>query len=174
MTLFRRLPWVLALLTASPTTRAFGADASWHVVRADVRVVCPMTVGGSFEARSGAMRGTVTTGGPGAALEDELSVDLQTLDTGIGLRSEHLRNKNLEVGRDPGFDRAVQSAIGLGDAEPESLEGRTPFTGLLHGTARAIAGQATWPSSTCGSLGRATPKDSRSSARSGGEVKTRA
>jgi hypothetical protein len=145
MASLRPLPCVLALLAAFPTTWAFGADASWHVVRADVRVVCPMTVGGSFEARTGAMRGTVTTGGPGAPLGGDLSVDLRTLDTGIGLRSEHLRDKYLEVGRGQGFDRAVLSAIRLGDAEPGSLEGRTPFTGifLLHGTAQAIAGQAT-------------------------------
>jgi hypothetical protein len=91
------------------------------------------------------MRGTLTTGGPGAALGGDLSVDLRTLDTGISLRNEHLRNKYLEVGRGEGFDRAVLSEIRLGDAEPGSLAGRTAFTGsfLLHGTAKPIAGQAT-------------------------------
>jgi polyisoprenoid-binding protein YceI len=142
----RTWPWVVALLLVFPSARTLDADAgaSWHVVSGDVRVVCPMTVGGSFEARTGAMHGTVTTGGAGAALGGDLSVDLRTLDTGIGLRNEHLWSTYLEVGRGQGFDRAVLSEIRLGDAEPGKLAGRTSFTGsfLLHGTTKPIAGQA--------------------------------
>ena len=141
----RRMTWVVALLVAFPAARTLGADSSWSVVRGDVRVVCPMTVGGSFEARTGAIRGTVTLGAPGAALGGDLSVDLATLDTGIGLRNEHLRDKYLEVGRGQGFDRAVLSEIRLGAADPRGFEGKTTFTGTfrLHGAAKPIAGQAT-------------------------------
>jgi hypothetical protein len=104
-----------------------------------------MTVGGSFEAKTGAIRGTVTLGAPGATLGGDLSVDLATLDTGIGLRNEHLRDRYLEVGRGEGFDRAVLSEIRLGVADPRGFEGKTTFTGtfLLHGTKNPVAGQAT-------------------------------
>jgi polyisoprenoid-binding protein YceI len=104
-----------------------------------------MTVGGSFEAKTGAIRGTVTLGAPGAALGGDLSVDLVTLDTGIGLRNEHLRSRYLEVGRGEGFDRAVLSEVRLGVADARGFEGKTTFTGtlLLHGTKNPVAGQAT-------------------------------
>jgi polyisoprenoid-binding protein YceI len=137
--------WLLALLAALPAARAVGAESSWRVARGDVRVVCPMTVGGSFEAKTSAIQGTVTAGAPRALLDGELSVDLATLDTGIGLRNEHLRNKYLEVGKGQGFDHAVLSGIRLGDADPRGFQGKTPFTGtfLLHGTTKAVSGQAT-------------------------------
>ena len=104
-----------------------------------------MTVGGSFEAKTSAIQGTVTTGAAGAPLGGELSVDLATLDTGIGLRNEHLKSKYLEVGKGQGFDHAVLSAIRLGGADPQTLQGKTAFTGsfLLHGTSQAVSGQAT-------------------------------
>jgi len=139
------LAYLVALLVALPTARALGADASWRVARGDVRVACPMTVGGSFEAKTSAIQGTATPGAPGAPFGGEISVDLATLDTGIGLRNEHLRNKYLEVGRGQGFNRAVLSAIRLGDTDPRGFQGKTAFTGtfLLHGTTKPVAGQAT-------------------------------
>jgi polyisoprenoid-binding protein YceI len=140
-----RLAWLLALLALSPAVGTLGADSSWRVARGDVRVACPMTVGGSFEAKTSAIQGTVTTAAAGAPLGGQLSVDLATLDTGIGLRNEHLKNKYLEVGKGQGFDHAVLSAIRLGDVDPQSLQGKTAFTGtfLLHGTAKPVSGQAT-------------------------------
>jgi polyisoprenoid-binding protein YceI len=145
MTARSRMAWLVALLVVFPAPRLLAAEASWRVVRGAVRVVCPMTVGGSFEARTDAIRGTVTAGAPGAAFGGDLSVDLGTLDTGIGLRNDHLRNRYLEVGRGQGFERAVLSGIRLGDADPQGFQGKTPFTGtfLLHGTTRPVAGQAT-------------------------------
>jgi polyisoprenoid-binding protein YceI len=140
-----RVAWLLALLVLSPAARTPGADSSWHVARGDVRVACPLTVGGSFEAKTSAIQGTVTAGAAGAPLGGELSVDLTTLDTGIGLRNEHMRNKYLEVGRGQGFDHAVLSGIRLGDADPKAFQGKTAFTGtfLLHGTTKPVSGQAT-------------------------------
>jgi len=140
-----RAAWLLALLALSPAVRTVGADSSWRVARGDVRVACPLTVGGSFEAKTTAVQGTVTTGAAGAPLGGEISVDLMTLDTGIGLRNEHLKNRYLEVGKGQGFDHAVLSGIRLGDADPQALQGKTAFTGtfLLHGTTRPVSGQAT-------------------------------
>ncbi len=140
-----RVAWLLALLAVSPAVRAQAAESAWRVARGDVRVVCPMTVGGSFEAKTSSVQGTVTTGGAGAPLGGELLVDLATLDTGIGLRDEHMKKNYLEVGRGQGFDHAVLSQIRLGDADPQAVQGKTAFTGtlLIHGTAKPVAGQAT-------------------------------
>jgi polyisoprenoid-binding protein YceI len=127
--------------------RLLAADSpsSWRITRGEVRVVCPLTVGGSFEARTTSISGSLGSGAGGAAsLAGEVAVDLKTLDTGIGLRNDHMRNAYLEVGKGQGFDTAVLSDIRLGDAAVESVQGRTRFTGtlLLHGTKKAIAGQA--------------------------------
>jgi hypothetical protein len=123
-----------------------GESPSWRVVRGDVRVTCPMTVGGSFEAKTTALTGTLALAATSpATFSGELSVDLVTLDTGIGLRNEHLREHYLQVGQGDAFKRAVLSEISLGNVDPASFQGKTRFTGifLLHGTKKAIAGQAT-------------------------------
>jgi polyisoprenoid-binding protein YceI len=104
-----------------------------------------MTVGGSFEAKTTSLAGTVslTTSRP-PAFAGDLSVDLGTLDTGIGLRNHHLRDEYLEVPRGEGFDRAVLSEIRLGDVDAETFQGKTTFIGtfLLHGVKKTVAGQA--------------------------------
>jgi polyisoprenoid-binding protein YceI len=126
-----------ALVPAQPS--------SWRVQDGDVRVKCPMTFGGSFEARTSSLTGTlaVSSSQPAAVVGD-LAVDLGSLDTGINLRNTHLREKYLETARGDGFDRAVLSNIELSGGPAASFEGRTPFTGslLVHGTQKPIAGQA--------------------------------
>jgi polyisoprenoid-binding protein YceI len=127
--------------------RLLAADGppAWRIARADVRVVCPLTVGGSFEARTSSLTGALgPPAGSPMTLGGEVAVDLKTLDTGIGLRNEHMRTEYLEVGKGQGFDTAVLSDIRLGDATSEGFQGRTRFTGtlLLHGTKKEIAGQA--------------------------------
>src|ERR1700682_1246050 len=124
---------------------AADSPPSWRITRGEVRVVCPLTVGGSFEARTTSISGSLGPGtGGAAAVAGEVVVDLKTLDTGIGLRNDHMRNAYLETGKGQAFDTAVVSDIRLGDAAAESVQGRTRFTGtlLLHGTKKAIAGQA--------------------------------
>jgi polyisoprenoid-binding protein YceI len=121
------------------------AESPGWSVSGEVRVTCPMTVGGSFEAKTGTLSGnvTLTTARP-AAFEGELSVDLKTIDTGIDLRNHHLRDNYLEVGKGEGFERAVLTDIRLGDVDAGSFQGRTEFTGtfLLHGVKKPITGQA--------------------------------
>jgi polyisoprenoid-binding protein YceI len=118
----------LVFALAAPLAHPAAADA-WSVVRGAVRVECPLTIGGSFEAKTAAIRGTVTLAPAAVVFEGDLSVALGTLDTGIDLRNEHLRRKYLEVG----------------GRDPRQAQGRTPFTGtlLLHGVRRPVAGQAT-------------------------------
>jgi polyisoprenoid-binding protein YceI len=134
---------LLAALLLAPGAQA--ADASWRVVQGSVRVVCPLTIGGSFEARTEALTGTVTLAPAARVFDGELAVDLTTLETGISLRNEHLRQKYLEVGHGPEFARAVLSEIRVGDGDPRAVQGHTRFSGtfLLHGTRRPIAGEAT-------------------------------
>jgi len=136
----------LGVFTVAAVAAAASADdvgSAWQVARGDVRVVCPMTVGGSFEAKTSSLSGTLTLTAPHpATFSGTLSVDLRSLDTGIGLRNEHLRGNYLEVGKGSGYEQAVLSDIRLdGDA---AVQGRTGFSGKLqlHGTTRDVKGQA--------------------------------
>jgi polyisoprenoid-binding protein YceI len=117
------------------------AAGSWRVTQADVSVKCPMTIGGSFDAKTAALSGTLTTGGANT-IDGSLAVDLRMLDTGIGLRNEHLREKYLEVDKGAGYDTAVLSAIALKGVNPDAPEGKGSFTGslALHGVTKTVGG----------------------------------
>lgn len=129
------------LLAAAPALRA---QTGWSVASGDVTVVCPLTVGGSFEAQSSSLAGRLTPDGSQAGrLQGEVTVDLATLDTGIGLRNSHMRDNYLEVGRGAGFSRAVLKDIVVG-GDVATLSGRTSFTAtlLVHGVQRPVRGDA--------------------------------
>ena len=122
------------------------APAAWTVSSGDVRVRCRMTVGGSFDAITSALAGTLRGGSTGRVEADgELRVDLSTLGTGIGLRDDHLRGSYLEVERGPAFRYAVLTGIALHEPLPGG-GGRheTAFTGTLalHGVEREVEGEA--------------------------------
>ena len=118
-------------------------EASWRVVTGEVRVVCPLTVGGSFAATTTAVEGAVSVDTAGG-LQGAIEVDLTTLDTGIGLRNTHLRDNYLEVDRGPDFARAVLSAITLDGEDPRTFEGETVFNAmfLVHGVEHPVSGVA--------------------------------
>ena len=123
---------------------AAGAEA-WSVAGGEVRVRCRMTVGGSFDAVTSAISGTLRGEALDPRYTGELRVDLATLDTGIGLRNEHLRNRYLELGRGPEFLHAVLSGIVLAATPPASdRRHETRFSGTLtlHGVQRAVEGEA--------------------------------
>ncbi|MEQ1756753.1 MAG: YceI family protein [Vicinamibacterales bacterium] len=106
---------------------------------------CPLTIGGSFEARTKLLSGSVMPGPtPADPWAGQFIVDLTALDTGISLRNQHLRDNYLEVGKGPDFARAVLSDVrlsGIAGAEPV---GKGTFTARLrlHGAERAVTGQA--------------------------------
>lgn len=130
---------------ALPAATALPAEGPWTISQADVRVLCPLTVGGSFEARTASLAGSMAVAAPHpAAFMGDLIVDLRTLDTGIGMRNDHMREKYLEVGKGDGFDRAVLSDVHLGDVDVETFQGRTTFTGTLrlHGARKNVTGPA--------------------------------
>ncbi len=138
----RGLSGFLMLLASS----SVGAEVpSWHIERGDVQILVPLRPGGAFTATSSSLSGTLTVAQAAPALlGGEISMDLATIDTGIGLRNQHLRENYLEVAKGKGFDRAVLSEIQLKDANGEAFEGRTAFTGtlLLHGVKHPIEGKA--------------------------------
>ena len=132
-------------LTALAAEGRAADTAPFRVAGGDVRVVCPLTVGGSFEAKATSFSGTVALATPRpAAFEGDLTVDLRTLDTGIELRNHHMLDTYLEVGKGTGYETAVLSDIHLGDVDAATFQGRTPFTGtlLLHAARKPVAGEA--------------------------------
>jgi hypothetical protein len=131
--------------TASPPPLAAAGGTAWRIARGEVRVVCPLTVGGSFEAKTTSLAGTLEESTPRPpTFEGSLIADLRTLDTGIDLRSEHLRQTYLEVDKGDGFGTAILTDIRLGDVDATTFQGRTGFSGTLrvHGASQAVTGQA--------------------------------
>jgi len=131
----------IAVLVWSWSATHVAAQDRLHVAGGDVTVVCPLTVGGSFEARTKALTGDVgpapqQAGGVGGAL----LVKLDTLETGIGLRDRHLRETYLEVGKGNGYDVATLENIRLDKADGK---GTFRATLLLHGQKREVTGTST-------------------------------
>ncbi len=141
-------PWALlalAVAAALPVTGRTAEMPAYRIVRGEVRVLCPITVGGSFEAVTTSLSGTLEIAAlRPAVLRGDLTVDLSSLDTGIALRNAHMRDRYLEVGKGGDFATAVLSDIRLDKVEASTFHGQTPFTGmlLLHGTRHPVSGQA--------------------------------
>jgi len=128
---------ITALLIAGATLIA---AAPWAVTKGDVSVKCPMTIGGSFDAKTTALAGTLTASG--STINGSLTVDLRTLDTGISLRNDHLREKYLEVDKGAGYDKAVLSDITLKGINPDAAAGKGSFGASLtvHGVTKMVNG----------------------------------
>jgi hypothetical protein len=77
----------IVLIAVASSAVLLAQSHAWTVASGDIRIVCPMTIGGSFEARTrsiaGSLRSPATTNDPYVG---QLTVDLATLDTGIGPR----------------------------------------------------------------------------------------
>jgi polyisoprenoid-binding protein YceI len=130
----------VALFSAAATAGAAFAQDAYRVSGGEVTVVCPLTVGGSFEAKTKNVTGQIASAPDASgAVQGAIKVDLQTLETGIGVRDRHMREKYLEVGKGPDF--AVASIEGI---TIDRKQGKASFNGtlLLHGERRAIAGTA--------------------------------
>ena len=69
---------------------------------------------------------------------------LAGLDTGIGLRNEHMKDNYLEIGKGPDFSSAFLSSITLPGANAATVTGKTAFSGDLqvHGVTRRVNGTA--------------------------------
>ncbi|HEY3159721.1 MAG TPA: YceI family protein [Vicinamibacterales bacterium] len=133
---------LLSLFLLPLTTRAQDAtdQTRLRVMNAQVSVLCPLTIGGSFEARTKALSGQVgMVPDNSQPLDGDLLVDLQTLQTGIGLRDDHLRKKYLEVEKGPEYAQARLKNIRV-----DKLAGKTPFRAVLtlHGQTKEVTGTA--------------------------------
>ena len=135
----RALAIAIALIITAAATRAHAAE-TYRVSGGEVTVLCPLTVGGSFEAKTKTLSGEIApaTDQPGA-IRGRLKVDLQTLETGIGMRDRHMRDNYLQVEKGPTFSTAT-----FDDIRVEKLEGKTVFSGILtlHGQRKKISGAA--------------------------------
>jgi polyisoprenoid-binding protein YceI len=140
----RRGLLVAAALLAPLAPAVIAAEGpSWHLEKGEVKVLVPLKPGGAFAATTTALSGTLTLeGAKPARLAGDVSMDLTTIDTGIALRNQHLKEKYLEVAKGDGFNKAVLSEIQLAAATGETFDGTTPFTGtmLLHGVKHPVAG----------------------------------
>jgi polyisoprenoid-binding protein YceI len=134
---FRLLSAMAIVLAVS---RPAHAQDRYQVTGGEVVVLCPLTIGGSFEARTRSVIGDLAppSGQPGS-VSGSLRVDLQSLETGIGLRDRHMRTNYLEVDKGPDFAVATIEEIQL-----DKLEGKTAFraTLVLHGRRREVTGSA--------------------------------
>jgi polyisoprenoid-binding protein YceI len=146
-TVFARIASItpaVALTLVSMQVLAQDRAGAWQVTNGEIAVLCPLTVGGSFEAHTSAITGrlAIDQSQPGA-LSGELQVDLKTLDTGIALRNTHLREKYLEIGKGNGFDRAVLSEIVVSGPDLAAGSGKGPFKAVLalHGTRKPVSGE---------------------------------
>lgn len=130
--------FAIALMTAAAAPA--GAADAYKVSSGEVTVMCPLTVGGSFEAKTKNLSGDVTPASDEqGAVRGALKVELQTLETGIGIRDRHMKNNYLEVEKGPGFATAT-----FEDIRVEKLEGKTVFTAMLslHGQKKKVSGAA--------------------------------
>jgi polyisoprenoid-binding protein YceI len=119
------------------------AGGPWQIGKGEVTVKCPLTVGGSFDARTSALTGALTSSaGRPTAFEGTLVVDLRTIDTGIDLRNEHLREKYLEVDKGAGYDQAVLSEVTLQGLNTDAPAGKGSFSGslMVHGVKKTVTG----------------------------------
>jgi polyisoprenoid-binding protein YceI len=133
---------VLGLTAAA--SHAESADR-YRLENAAISVHCPLTVGGSFEARTDALTGELelAADNPGV-VHGALSADLTGIDTGIDLRNRHLREKYLEVDSQPAYAVATLHTIRLSGAGAAGLQGEVAFHGSfsLHGQSVPVMGQA--------------------------------
>ena len=129
---------MLAIAFASPTLPADARSDGYRVSEAEVTVICPLTVGGSFEARTKDVNGNVAPDAetPGAVV-GTIRVNLESLETGIGLRDRHMRSNYLEV--EKGADFAVAT---VDDIRLDTLQGKATFRGMLtlHGRRQEVKG----------------------------------
>jgi polyisoprenoid-binding protein YceI len=132
----------VATITACLTVWSghLAANDALRVTTGEVSVMCPLTVGGSFEAKTKAVTGEVAVAsGVEQPLKGELTVDLEKLQTGIGLRDRHMKENYLEVKKGQEFAEAR-----LRDIKVDALSGKTSFRGvlMLHGEEREVSGTA--------------------------------
>ncbi len=133
--------WIAVALITVAFAYPAAAQDTLRVAGGEITVVCPLTIGGGFEAKTKAVSGEVAEipTQPGA-MSGALKVQLDTLETGIALRDRHLRDTYLEVGKGPEYAVAVLENIRV-----DSTDGKGTFRGtlMLHGQRSEVVGTST-------------------------------
>ena len=133
---------------AAALAAATAPAATWRIGQGSEVVFTSKAPMESFDGRTGQVRGHVTCE-PGALvgpLDLRVEVDLASLDTGIGKRNEHMRERHLQTGK---FPLAVFTARAVTRAAAASLSPGQPVTVTvegtldLHGVARQLTVEAT-------------------------------
>jgi polyisoprenoid-binding protein YceI len=137
-TLFVLLAFGLAIASSAAVPQA--TSDTYRITTAAVAVMCPLTVGGSFEARTNALVGDLAYADATGAINGVVQVDLGTLQTGISLRDQHMKEKYLEIHRSDTLTKATLDEIRMERAEGTSI----PFHGklTLHGEQHTVNGTA--------------------------------
>ena len=137
-TVFVLLAFGLAIASSAAVSQA--TSDTYRITTAAVAVMCPLTVGGSFEARTNALVGDLAYADATGAINGVVQVDLGTLQTGISLRDRHMKEKYLEINRSDTLTKATLDEIRMERAEGMSI----PFHGklTLHGEQHTINGTA--------------------------------
>ncbi|NBX83526.1 YceI family protein [bacterium] len=78
----------------------------------------------------------------GKKISGKAVFNLETLDTGIDLRNEHMKNRYLEVAKFPKAELDIKEIVLSKEFNPKSFQVSGPFKGVLqlHGVARLVSG----------------------------------
>ena len=108
----------IGLVATGAATRAHAAE-SYRISGGEVTVLCPLTVGGSFEAKTKTLSGEIAPAADqSGAVGGTLKVELQTLETGIA-SAPHEQNY-LEVRRPCSTATSTTSVSKSWTAKPPS------------------------------------------------------
>ena len=141
---FVAMPPASAGIAGTPY-EANGVEGKLLIWDTNVSVRCPLTVGGSFDAKTTSLGGEIVVDPQKQGeLDGSLAVDLRTLQTGISLRDSHMRENYLEVQKGSGYEQATLTRIRLDGVNLAAPIGKVGFTGVLalHGQEREVTGTA--------------------------------
>lgn len=137
----------LILALAGAARAATAADATWRIGDGSEVAFTSKASLETFDGRTQVVHGEVTCdpGDLSGPLTLRVEVDLASLDTGIGLRNTHMRERHLQTDRYP---QAVFTGRAVASATPAALEpgqaARVAVTGelALHGVTRPLTVEA--------------------------------
>jgi polyisoprenoid-binding protein YceI len=149
MTLFK---FVCAISCLSLSTLSSASDSS--AAKAQLLQADYTSASGTVEFRASGHPSTLHVTGKGAGpvgsfsikrdiVTGKLSFDLNTLDTGIALRDEHMKTKYLEVGQYPQAELKISELKLSQPLSPQSTSlSAVPFQGTLklHGVEKPVIG----------------------------------
>lgn len=96
-------------------------------------------IGLKFQGKGEGPQGEVTLD---SGVAGSFKFKMETLDTGINLRNQHMKDKYLEIAKYPNSELKIEEVVGF---KPESPDGKYEFKGVLtvHGVAKPVSGQVT-------------------------------